>query len=185
MKNLVPYLAALSAMLMVGCGGTASTGSTQTPTPEQTATLSASPGSSTGGSAPDACAVLTAALASQITGGNATKISGQSAGGVSQCVYADTGSGVGATAVIESLPGMSAAILQAAMAQASHNGSGNDEPVSGIGDQALKEVDPNSATVAFAKGDTLVVVAASSSTRNGAAIESDLESLCRQIAGRL
>lgn len=55
----------------------------------------------------------------------------------------------------------------------------------GVGDQALKEVNANDATVAFVKGGTLVAVAASSTPRDGASIEGDLESLARQIASQV
>jgi hypothetical protein len=139
-----------------------------------------------GGGSLDACTAMSASTASQISGGTVVKLSGTTAGGVSQCSYADSASGAGAAAIIENIPGLAgSAALQAAMSQAAHGGSSSAQPVSGIGDTALKEVESNGATVAFAKGGTLVVVAVYGSKRDGNSIESDLESLAKQIAGQL
>jgi hypothetical protein len=141
-----------------------------------------------GATSVDACAAMSQSAAAQVSGASSiAKFSGTNVGGVSECVYADTASGAGAVGLIEQVPGGIAVntYLQAAMAQAAHGGSSGAQSLSGIGDQAIKSVESNGASVAFVKGSTLVVLAVSGSTRTGDAIESDLESLAKQVAGQL
>ena len=198
MKKL-PLVLTTVAFLLLACGNspsTSSTGSTGengagktntaqptlgtnagTPTPLVIATAATIPAAST---------LLTADIASRLSGSsNLSKLADTTAGGVSEVVYVDQTTGDGVTMLIEQVPGVvNATIMQAAVAQASHGSSGNDVPISGIGDQAFKEVETNSATVVFAKGATLVVVTATG-TRDGTAIEADEETVCKQLAGQL
>jgi hypothetical protein len=135
---------------------------------------------------PDACTILSQSVASQLTGSNVSKISSQSSGSVSLCLYADTSTGATAEMLIESYPGVaSSTVLSGAIAQAGRNGSSGTQPVSGLGDSALKEVESNAAVVAFAKGGTIVLVEAVSPGRTGASIEPDLEGICHQVAGQV
>lgn len=134
----------------------------------------------------DACTAMSASAASQISGGNVTKVSGTKASGGSVCSYADQAHHVGAVAIIESIPGVTGtAALQAAINQPAVGGAGNAQPLGGLGDAALKDVEAHAATVAFSKGNTVVVVAVYGSTRDGGSIESDLESLAQQIADKV
>jgi len=192
MRRIATLLAVLAALALAACGttgagsGTGGTVAQRTPTPAGVPFLSASPPSG-GGDALVACTAVPVATAEQLTGTSAlTQETNTSAGGVSECVYADTSSGAGLVAVIEQIAGIgAAAIMQAAIASASHSAGGQDQPVSGLGDQALKNVEANGATVAFAKGSTMAVVGAYGSIRSGDAIESDIEALCRTMAGQI
>jgi hypothetical protein len=192
MRKLALLLTIPTALLLIACGGSTPTASTTPPakkfsgpTPTGLATI---PGVTTNGSGtvPDSCTVVSADAANQVTGSTAmVKLTGTTQGGISECIYDDTGSGAGVSVIIEQIPGLATqAILQASIAQASHDNSGS-EPVSGIGDQALKQVQSNGATVAFVKGNTVVIVGASGSSRTGDAIETDLETICKTIAGQI
>jgi hypothetical protein len=100
------------------------------------------------------------------------------------CVYIDKAAGgSSATIIMEAVPGgVSGSVLQAALAQSVRSGNAHASAVSGIGDSAFKEVTADSAGIVFAKGNTLVIIGASSSTRTGATMEPDLEGVARQVA---
>jgi len=133
--------------------------------------------------------VLTQSEAATLTGdSHVTKLSGTSQAGVGTCFYADLSGGgaSGATILAEPIPGTaSQQSLQAAMAQAVKSNSGTVQALSGVGDEAYSNVAVGSAAVVFAKGNTLVVIAANSSTRSGSSLISDVESFAMQVAGRL
>jgi hypothetical protein len=178
-------LTILAALLMVACGGTSPSSTAKTANNKQPGTsASQAPGTQ---KSLDACTEVSDSTAARISGApGMVKQAGTNAGGISECIYVDNSSGAGVVILIEQIPGVvGGAAMQAAMAQASHDSSGNQVPVSGIGDQAFKEVEDNSSTLAFAKGGTLAVLAVSSSSREGTAIEADLEGICRQIASHL
>ncbi|MBV9100972.1 MAG: hypothetical protein JOZ46_07765 [Candidatus Dormibacteraeota bacterium] len=175
-------LAALTAgCLLAACGGSSSTGGSSSAAATSTA--------HTPGANLDACTALTQAAAAQLTGDSAVaKIGGGATTGTNTCVYGDTSStgGGGATITIEAVPGgVAGQALQAALAQAVQNGNGTAQSLSGVGDQALKEVGANSAGIVFVKGNTLVILGVSSTTQSGTAMEPDLENLARQTAGSL
>jgi hypothetical protein len=184
----------LSALMVTGVGAASACGSSATTSSSAAgATSPAAVTSTSAGGVPaqvlDSCSVLTATQASQLSGGTLTQLSHQTTGAISFCVYGNTAGGGGAEAIIESVPGGGQAIaqsaLQAAIAQAAKDSGGSTQSISGIGDEGLKEVNANDATVAFVKGSTLVAVTASSTSRDGSSIETDLESLARQIAGQV
>jgi hypothetical protein len=183
----------LASLALAACGG-ATTGATSTPTPttrSESGSTTSTPGGilngGTGGAALDACTVVSAADASKIVGVTVTKLTGQSAGAVSECSYIDTaGGGAAVTVIIETIPGVSMQVaMQAAMAQASKGTNNGNQPVSGIGDQAFKEVQDHGSTLVFVKSNTLVAIGASGSTRTGTAIEGDLETLGKKLAGKI
>ena len=93
-----------------------------------------------------------------------------------------TTSGDNLTVYIQAIPGaVTAAELQAAMA---HEGTNGDmTAVSGIGDAAGKVVKDHDATLAFVKGNAIIVLGASAEAQSGADLEAKLETLAKQIAG--
>ena len=135
------------------------------------------------GKVPDASVLVTAEMAAAVIGGSPTKfdlpgIPGGS--GVSIASYLTT-SGDNLTVYIQAIPGaVTAAELQAAMALEGTNG--DMTPVSGVGDAAGKVVKDHDATLAFVKGNVIVVIGASASAQSGADLESKLENLAKQIA---
>jgi hypothetical protein len=186
----------LSALMVTGVGAASACGSSAATSSSAAGAGATSPAAVTSASAAgvpgqplDSCSVLTATEASQLAGSTLTELTHQTTGAISFCVYGGTAGGGGAEAIIESVPGGGQAIvqsaLQAAIAQAAKDSGGSTQSISGIGDEGLKEVNANDATVAFVKGSTLVAVTASSTTRDGASIETDLETLVRQIAGQV
>ena len=145
----------------------------------------ASPGTGqTGGF--DAGALVTADMAASVIGGSPTKVDmpiGATGGAMSVASYTNPG-GDSVTILVERLPGMTGSLaLQAAIAQQGSNG--NMQAVSGIGDAAGKVVEDHDATLAFVKGDTIVVLAATADGKAGSDLESKLEALAGQITGKL
>ncbi len=130
----------------------------------------------------DPSTMLTADAATSILGSPATAVPGLNT--PISASYADA-AGDSVTVFIEALPGaMNQTLLTAALSQA--NADGSLVAISGLGDLAGKEVSDTSATVGFAKGGTLVILnAESSSTQKGSDLEPKLESLAQQIAGSL
>ena len=197
MSRSALLVTSFAALLLSACGGASTDSSSASPAPAKlgkspnpviTLPVNVSPGAILGGGTlPDACTSLSATAAGTIASdANLVKLAGTNTGQVNECIYGDPSTGAGATILLEQIPGVvGAAVIQGAIAQASHDASGSNTPVSGIGDQAFKTVQANGATVAFSKGNTLVVVDVNSATRDGTSIESDLESLCKQIAGQL
>ncbi|MGH3073623.1 MAG: hypothetical protein ACRDQC_01775 [Gaiellales bacterium] len=135
---------------------------------------------------PDASVLVTADMAASVIGGSPTKfdIPGLPGGaGVSIASYLTT-SGDNLTVYIQAIPGaVTAAELQAAMALEGTNG--DMTAVSGIGDAAGKVVKDHDATLAFVKGNTIVVIGASAAAQAGTDLETKLETLANQIAGSL
>jgi hypothetical protein len=130
----------------------------------------------------DPSTMLTADAATSILGSPATAVPGLAT--PISASYSDA-AGDTVTIFIEALPGsVTQALLSSALAQA--NADGSLVAISGLGDVAGKEVSDTSATVGFAKGGTLVILNAdSSSTQKGSDLEPKLESLAQQIAGGL
>ncbi|MGH2512635.1 MAG: hypothetical protein ACRDGQ_08115 [Candidatus Limnocylindrales bacterium] len=129
----------------------------------------------------DPAALLTADMASSVLGSAASAVPETSTPITAS--YATAG-GDTMTIFIESIPGgLPQAALNAGLAQA--NGSGDLQPISGLGDTAGKQVADNSATIAFAKGNTMVVLDATSSTLAGSDLEPKVEAIAQQIAGGL
>jgi hypothetical protein len=151
----------------------------------QAASAAASQGAGGGAGAPDAATFLTADAASSLLGAGATKVpyAGQPGMPVSVAAYT-TAAGDSMTVYIQQIPGqVAAAQLQAAIA--AQGIGGQLQSVAGIGDSAGKVIDTNEATVVFSKGSSLVVIDAKIGSSTGDAIESKLESLAKQIAGKL
>jgi len=185
-------LIAVASMSLAACGGNSPTNPPATQTagsPEATPTTApggGTPDNGGGGSAPDAGAIVTADMAASIIGGSPTKVDmpGNPAGGpVAIASYLNT-NGDDVTVLVEVVPGGFAATALAA-AMAAQSGSNDMVPVSGLGDSAGKVVDATSATLAFVKGDTIVVIAASASGSTGLDLELKLEAVARQILSRL
>ncbi len=129
----------------------------------------------------DISTLVTADMAASVIGTGAALVPGTSTPITAS--YA-TPAGDTLTIFVESLPGVvQQAILNSALSQA--NANGQLQPVSGIGDIAGKEVSDNSATVGFAKGGTLVIIEANSTTAAGTDLEPKVEALAQQVAGSL
>ena len=137
-----------------------------------------------GSAAVNASTILTAAVAAQIIGGNPTLQPGSiNVGPVSMTSYASD-SGDDVTVYVETVgSGLEATMIQAAIQSAGT--SGDMTPISGLGDAAGKVVDANSATVAFGKNGTIVVVAANVAAQSGADLEPKVEAVAQQVAGQL
>lgn len=143
------------------------------------------PASSGQGSAPDAATIVTADMAASIIGGSPTKVPFGSTmpGGFGSVVSYATGAGDAVTVFVESVPGTSAAVLQTAMAMAGQQG--DLQSVSGLGDIAAKEINPNEATYAFVKGQTMVIIGAQSGSISGSDLDSKVLAVARQVADQL
>jgi hypothetical protein len=185
-------LVAAAILAVAACGGgTATPAPTAAPTAAPQVSVppvATAPGGGGGGGAPaaaaDASAILTADMAASIIGGSPTKAMVATPGtGVSLVSYTNS-NGDDVTVLVEAVPaGFAGTMLQAAIAGA--GAQGQLQPLSGIGDAAGKVIDDHDATVAFAKGSTLVVIHASADGVAGSDLESKCEALARQIAGRL
>ncbi len=135
------------------------------------------------GSAPDASSIVTGDMAASVLGATAQKVA-MPVAGIASIVAYSTAAGDTLTVLVEKVPGgVPAAAMQAAMQMAGSNG--DLQAVSGIGDVAGKTVDANEATIAFAKGDFIVVLSARSDTTVGTDLEPKLEALARQVTGKL
>ncbi len=183
-----------AALVVAGCSSSATTAPG----------TSSAPGSSTGGggglnfgsfslpsglfgggnAAVNASTILTAQIAAQILGGTPTLQPGSmNIGPVSMASYA-TDSGDDVTVYVETIgTGLEAAAIQAAIQAEGTDGAMT--PISGLGDAAGKVVDANSATVAFGKNGTIVVVSANVSSQAGTDLEPKVEAVAQQIAGQL
>jgi|HubBroStandDraft_6_1064221.scaffolds.fasta_scaffold764099_2 hypothetical protein len=187
-------IAAVAAL--AGCGGS---GSTATPTPSGFSIpgipgLTTTPGSGSSGSSGGAAAntLLSVSDVQTISGDPAVaELNGTCS--ATTCVYADPSStgGGGGVIVVEPFPGgLGQAALQAAIAGAlsaggSDSNGGTTSAVSGLGSAAIKEIDADSATYAFAKDNYLVVINITSSTNSGAAMDSQVLAAAQSAAGKL
>ncbi len=185
---LVGGLVSAALVALAACGGGSATtapGATAAPSAAVSEPSAAAPSTGqTGGL--DAGALVTADMAASIIGGSPTKVempTGATGGAMSVASYSIP-SGDDLTILVERLPGMTGSLaLQAAIAQQGSNG--NMQAVSGIADAAGKVVNDHDATLAFVKGDTIVVLAANASGSAGSDLESKLESLAKQLVGNL
>jgi len=183
----------VALVVLAACGGSSSSSGGTSSSGAATTTQSAGGQSSSGAGANlQACTAFSQSDASTITGDSGIAALGTNGGttasGPGTCVYADetpSGAGNSAVVVIEPAGQVSAAIIQMALQQQEKNGSGNFQSISGIGDTAYSETDAHGAGIAFAKSNTLVVVAASSSTKSGADVLSALQSVASRIAGQV
>ena len=183
-------VAGLVAAVMLAAAACSSSGSTAKPaTAAPGGGASAPAGGTTGGGqggAVDATTILTSDVATSIIGGTVTKEETPGFGGAQGMSLASytNGDGDSITILVEPVPaGVGKTILQAAIQAA--GSSGDLVTLSGLGDAAGQVTGANEATVAFAKGDTLVVVFAETSKTAGSVLEPKLEALAQQIAGKL
>jgi hypothetical protein len=170
-------LAVLAAVLIVGCGVT-SPGSSSTPTPTST------PKSATA-SVPDACVLVTQAQASAIVGTdvtNQTGAAGAGTGTTTTCAYASSTTGAIVIVAAARIPTGSS---QAALRQALFNQVSGLQAISGIGDSAGEAKSANNVSIAFSKGDTVVILQATSPTLSGDSMAPKLESLAKTVAGQV
>jgi hypothetical protein len=132
----------------------------------------------------NASTILTAAVAASILGGTPTLQPGSmNLGPISLATYG-TDSGDDVTVYVETLgAGLEAAAIQAAIQAEGTNG--DMTPISGLGDAAGKVVDDHSATVAFGKNGTIVVVEASVAAQAGTDLEPKVEAIAQQVASQL
>ena len=135
--------------------------------------------------------MLTADMAGSIIGGSPSKVTLPGIGNAlpggfgGVAAYSNSG-GDTVTVFVEKLPsGLPADALRAAIAMSGSQGTGNLQTVSGIGDAAGKVVGDHDATLAFAKNGTIVVIGANASAQAGSDLESKVESVAGQIAGKL
>ncbi len=193
---------AISALVAAACGSSATAAPT---TAANGGGASAAPGGGTGAAASgldglgqgalssllgglgalnggkDPATLLTSDAAAAILGAPVTAVPG-AATPISASYQTAAGDNV--SIFIEALPGgISQAALQGAMAQA--NANGELTPINGLGDVAGQQTSDSSATVGFAKGGTVVIITADSTTLKGSDLEPKLESLAQQIAGQL
>ncbi len=184
-------VAGLLALVVLSTAACSSSGSASSPGAASAGAGASVPaGGNTGGGnnggAVDASSILTSDAAASIIGGTVTKVQTPGVGsapGMSLASYTN-GTGDSVTILVEPVPAaVGATILQAAIRAAGANG--DLVPVSGLGDTAGQVTGPNEATVAFAKGNTLVVVYAQTSNTAGSDLEPKLQSLAQQIAGKL
>jgi hypothetical protein len=186
---------------LAGCGSS-STSTTPTPTGLGGFSIPSIPGLPTlpgsvtgagGGSGVGANTLLSASDVQSISGdSNVAAVSGTCS--TVTCIYADTtttGGSSGGVIVVEPFPGaLGQAALQAAVEGALSSGGvsssgGTVTPVSGLGSAAIKEIDANSATYAFAKDNFLVVINITSATNTGADMDSQVQAAAEAAAGKL
>ena len=193
----------VGAVSVVSCGGSSSTRvPTATPAPVAASTAAAPaavpsiavPALPSGislpsglglGGAPDAGSIVTADMAASVIGGSPQKIDMPGVGGgIASVVSYVTSAGDTLSVLVEKVPGgVPAAAMQAAIGMA--GAKGELQAVSGVGDAAGKVVDANEATLAFARGDFIVVLGAHSDSTAGSDLEPKLEALARQVVGKL
>jgi hypothetical protein len=136
-----------------------------------------------GGGSVDANTVLTADVATSIIGGPVTQIPIPSTSGMSLVSYTNT-SGGAVTVLVEPVPaGAAAAMMQTAIGVA--GSKGELTTFGGLGDAAGKVVNANDAAVVFTKGSNLVVIHAQSISSSGTDLDTKIESVAQQIAGKL
>ena len=187
---IVVFLALASFGALAACGGT-TTPTSGAPATSAPAGSSSTPGGSSGAPASSlqACTALSQADAASITGDQSVAAQSSETAGLDICIYLDVSSGSGSgsevAVLVEPAPGLSAAIIQAALASEAKNGSNSYQPVSGIGDVAYAETSTNEGDLAFVKGNTLVVLIASSPNKSGADLLSAIEQKGKDIAGQL
>lgn len=182
-------------LIVAGCSSSA----TSAPAASSAAGASSAPGASNAvptfslpsglgglgaGTGLDGSTVLTPDVAGSIIGGAATLVPGSlNAGPISITSYTNATGDV-VTILIETLPGgFQQTVLQAALAQA--GAAGNLQPVSGIGDTGGKIVGDHDATLAFAKGGTIVVLTATSAASAGTDLETKLETVAQTVLGKI
>jgi hypothetical protein len=188
-KSLMLGAISLGAVVAIaGCGASSS----PTPTPSSSALTIPGLGTGSGGTAAGANTLLTVADVQTISGDpNVAVVSGSCS--ATTCVYADTtgAGGGGGVIIVEPIPGLaSQAALQAALNVALSNGGvtangGTVAAVPGLGSAAIKEIDANSATYAFAKDNYVVVINISSSTNSGASMDAQLGVAAQAAGGKV
>jgi len=187
-------LAAAAVGAVAGCGSsTSSPSSAPSSSSSSSSSESSAPGGATsapaasqsgGGSSVAACTLMSQSDAATITGDSSMTNMSSSAGGTTGlCLYADVSSGATAVAFTEPAPGVSTAIIEAALAQQAKNGSGNYQTVSGIGQAAYSETDANDAYLAFVQNNTLVVAGASSQSKSGSDLLNAVEQWAKGVVG--
>ena len=196
-KPLILGAISISAVAaLAGCGGSSSSTS---PTPTTGGlTIPSLPGLPTlpggltgGGGSANPANMLPLTAVQTITGDPSVAAVGGACSAVI-CIYADPTSSTtsGGVVIAEPFPGgLGQAALEAAVAGAlSSNGvsaGGTATPVPGLGDAAIKEIDANSATYAFSKGNYLVVISVTSDTVSGADMDSQVQAAAQSAAGQL
>ena len=181
-----------AAAAIAGCGG--SSGTTPTPTASSGGfTIPTIPGLGNGSSGNASASSLLAVTDVQTISGdsNVAAVSGGCTATI--CAFADTaGSGGGGGLVfVQAFPGgLGQAALQAALTAAlasggSNSGGGSVTAVSGLGSAAIKSIDANSATYAFSKDNYFVVISVSSTTKSGAAMDSQVAAAAQSAAGKV
>ena len=180
---------AATVLVVAACGSSATTapGSSSAPGGGLNLGSFSLPSGLIGGSgtaAVNASTILTAQVAAQILGGTPTLQPGSmNLGPISMASYG-TDSGDDVTVYVETIgTGLESAAIQAAIQSEGTNG--DMTPISGLGDAAGKVVDDHSATVAFGKNGTIVVVEASVAAQAGTDLEPKVEAIAQQIAGKL
>ena len=198
---------ALAALVVLA--SVAACSSSATPTPAPTAAPTAEPATSAsaplasaglpsialpsgvtfpsgGGTAPDPATIVSADMAASVIGGSPTKVDMPGLSGLPvNIVSYQSSSGDSLTVLVEQIPGgLPANALQMAVAMAGAQGT-DLQQLSGIGDAAVKQVDANSAVIAFVKGNLIVVLGGQSGSGAAAAMEPKVEALAQQVAGKL
>lgn len=136
--------------------------------------------------APDPATIVSADMAASVIGGSPTKVDVPGLSGLPVNVVSyQSSTGDSLTVLVEQVPGgLPANALQVAAAMAGAQGS-DLQQIGGIGDAAVKQVDANSAVIAFVKGNLIVVLGGQSGSGAAAAMEPKVEALAQQVAGKL
>lgn len=198
-KPLILGAISISAVAALAGCGSSSTSTSPTPSASGGFTIPSLPGLPTfpgsvsgGGSGASAATLLSVTDVQTISGDPNVAAVGGTCSSVT-CLYADTTTtgGSGGIIVVEPFPGgLGQAALQAAVAGAlsssgSTSGGGTVTAVTGLGDAAIKEIDPNSATYAFSKDNYLVVINITSATNTGAEMDLQVQAAAETAAGKL
>lgn len=185
MKASLPFgVAAVAAVLVAAdCGATTASPSAST-SPSVTPAASPKPTPTNAAAANlNGCVLVDRPTINGIMGWGPSQLGGAGGGpgGADFCTYADIASSSVLSISFQQLtPGSGATAVQAAIAA-----QGDFHPLTGIGDAAGDTFTPNSAILAFSKGQVMVVLGVSTQGGGGPALEPKLETLAKRIADKL
>ena len=193
-RFLTPAFVVIGLLLVGGCGSSSTQTAPPTPVPTPVEPSIAIPSEIAAGmglpsfglsGGPDPSTIVSTDMAASVIGGTPQKVTLPSMPqAIGNLVSYANANGDTLTVLVEKLPGtIPAAALEAAIT--AEGAQGSFEAVSGIGDIAGKTVSSTDATIAFAKGSLIVVVSATSGSASGAQLEPKVESLVREISGKL
>lgn len=175
--RVIPAVAcAAGALLLAACGGHGTSPTSAVPAqvqPSGSQGTAATPAQQAPArSLPTACAVATTAEVATLAGGNVTRVTPPNVptlSGTSNCVYS-TATGGNIAILLDTRPGVGAAVIQGAESQ-------GGKAVSGVGDSAALSVHGNIVAVNAVKGGLMISVSAANTSATPAAMESFVQML--------